>query len=101
MTLKRIGHSVGQRFTVPSAVQGHERLHSSMYNRAGVFLFHDFRKRTGAATILGVAPRANNLYQRAWARGQIDAAGPRLYPAIYPGARNPENNSEAVNLFLI
>jgi hypothetical protein len=51
MTLNLIGHSVGQRFTVPSAVKGHERLHSSMYNRAGVFLFHDFRKRTGAAMI--------------------------------------------------
>ncbi|HEU5238862.1 MAG TPA: hypothetical protein VFU37_17145 [Pyrinomonadaceae bacterium] len=46
-----IGHSVGQRFNVPSAVHGHERLHSSTYNQAGVFLFHDFRKRTGAATI--------------------------------------------------
>ena len=28
MTLNPIGHSVGQHFTVPSAVQGHERLHS-------------------------------------------------------------------------
>jgi len=26
-------------------------LHSSTYNRAGVFLFHDFRTRTGAAMI--------------------------------------------------
>ena len=45
MTLNPVGHSVGQLFTVPSAVQGHERLHSSMYNQAGVFLFHDFSKK--------------------------------------------------------
>jgi hypothetical protein len=44
MALKPIGHSAGQRFTVRSAVQGHERLHSSTYNRAGIFLFHDFLK---------------------------------------------------------
>jgi hypothetical protein len=58
------------------------------------FLFHDFGKRAGAAMILGVALLANNLYQRAWARRQIDAAEPRLYPAIYPGARNPENSQK-------
>jgi hypothetical protein len=45
MTLKPIGHSVGQRFTVASAVKGHERLHSSTYNRAAAFLFHDFLKK--------------------------------------------------------
>jgi hypothetical protein len=45
MTLNPIGHSVGQRLTLPSAVQGHERLHSSTYNRAGVFLFHDFLQK--------------------------------------------------------
>jgi hypothetical protein len=45
MTLNPIGHSVGQRFTLPSAVQGHERLHSYTYNRARVFLFHDFSKK--------------------------------------------------------
>jgi hypothetical protein len=51
MTLNPIDRSVGQCFTVPSAAQGHERLHSSTYNRASVLLFHDFRKRAGAATI--------------------------------------------------
>jgi hypothetical protein len=42
MTLNPVGDLGGQRFTVPSAVQGRERLHSSTYNQAGVFLFHDF-----------------------------------------------------------
>jgi hypothetical protein len=51
--LNPVGHSVDQLFTVPLAVQGHERLHSSTYNRADVFLFHDFRKRAGAAMIFG------------------------------------------------
>jgi len=60
-----------------------------------------FEKGLAQQRFLGVAPLANNLYQRSWARRQIDAAGPRLYPAIYPGARNSENSSEAVNLFLI
>jgi len=35
---------VGQRLNVPSAVRGRERFHSSTYNQAGVFLFHDFSK---------------------------------------------------------
>jgi len=35
---------VGQRLNFPSAVRGHERFHSSTYNQAGVFLFHDFSK---------------------------------------------------------
>jgi hypothetical protein len=60
-----------------------------------------FEKGLAQQRFLGVAPLADNLYQRAWARRQIDAAGPRSYPAIYPGARNPENNSEAVNLIPI
>jgi len=49
--LDAISHSVRQCFTVPSAVQSHELLHSSMYNRASVFLFHDFEKMAGTATI--------------------------------------------------
>jgi hypothetical protein len=51
MTFSPVSHSVGQRFNVPSAVRGRERLHSSTYNQAGVFLFHDFSKRIGAAMI--------------------------------------------------
>jgi hypothetical protein len=50
MALNPIGHSVGQFLTVPSAVQGHERLHSSTYNQAVEFLFQDFKKKL-AATI--------------------------------------------------
>jgi hypothetical protein len=42
--LNPVDHSVGQLFTVPAAVKDHERLYSSTYNRAGAFLFHDFRK---------------------------------------------------------
>jgi hypothetical protein len=61
MTLNPIGHPVDQLFTVPAAVKDHERLYSSKYNRAGVFLFHDFRKRAGAAMILGLALLANNI----------------------------------------
>jgi hypothetical protein len=45
MTLNPIGHSVGQRFTIPSAVQGHERFHSSTYNRAGVIFIPRFLKK--------------------------------------------------------
>ena len=59
-----------------------------MYNRAGVFLFHDFRKELAQQRFLGVAPLANNLCQRAWASRQIDAAEPWLYRATDPGARN-------------
>src|SRR5260370_42491859 len=59
-----------------------------------------FEKRLAQQRFLGVALLANNLYQRAWARRQIDAAEPWLYSATYPGARNLENSSEAVNLFL-
>jgi hypothetical protein len=51
--LNPVGHSVAQRFNVPSAVRGRERLHSSTYNQAAVFLFHDFSKRIGAAMIFG------------------------------------------------
>jgi hypothetical protein len=50
--------------------------------------------------IFGCRSTCNNLYQRAWARRQIDAAEPWLYPATYPEARNLENSSKAVNLFL-
>jgi len=60
-----------------------------------------FEKGRAQQRFLGVAPLANNLCQRAWARRKIDAAEPWLYPATYPGARNLENSSEAVNLFLI
>ena len=62
-----------------------------------------FEKGRAQHRFLGIGLLANNLicYQRAWACRQIDAAEPRLYPAIYPGARNPKNSSEAVNLFLI
>jgi hypothetical protein len=45
MTLNPVGHSVGQRSIVPSAVQGHERLHSSMYNRAGRIFIPRFSKK--------------------------------------------------------
>jgi hypothetical protein len=45
ITLKPVAHSVGQLLTVPSAIQGHELLHSSIYNQADVFLFHDFSKK--------------------------------------------------------
>jgi hypothetical protein len=45
MTLNPIGHSVGQRFIIPSAVQGHKRFHSSMYNRAGVIFIPRFLKK--------------------------------------------------------
>jgi hypothetical protein len=73
--LKSIGHSVGQLFTVPAAVKDHERLYSSMYNRPGVFLFHDFRKkgwRNNDFWVWLYLPII--LYRRAWARRQIDAA---------------------------
>jgi hypothetical protein len=53
--LKPVAHSVGQLFTVPSAVRGRERLHSSTYNQAAVFLFHDFSKRIGAPMIFAVS----------------------------------------------
>jgi hypothetical protein len=67
--LNPVGHSVDQLFTVLAAVKDHERLYSSTYNRAGVFLFHDFSKKKGRSNdFLGVALPANNLYQRAWAR---------------------------------
>ena len=52
MILNSIGHSVGQFFNVPSAVQGQERLHSSTYNQAGAFLFQDFLKKTGSNDFL-------------------------------------------------
>jgi hypothetical protein len=46
-----------------------------MYNQADVFLFQDFSKKDGHRNdFWGIALPANNLYQRAWARGQIDAA---------------------------
>ena len=35
-----------------------------------------FEKGLAQQRFLGVAPLANNLYQRAWARRQIDAAEP-------------------------
>jgi len=67
ITLKPVAHSVGQLLTVPSAIQGHELLHSSMYNQADVFLFHDFSKKERRSNdFCGVALPANNLYQRAW-----------------------------------
>jgi hypothetical protein len=101
ITLKPVARSVGQLITVPSAIQGHELLHSSMYNQADVFLFHDFSKKERRSNdFCGVALPANNLHQRAWARRQIDVAESRLHPATYPGARNLENSSEAVNRFL-
>jgi hypothetical protein len=90
ITLKPVAHSVGQLLTVPSAIQGHELLHSSMYNQADVFLFHDF---------CGVALPANNLYKRAWARRQIDVARSRLHPAIYLEPGIPENSSEICKSF--
>jgi hypothetical protein len=42
-----------------------------------------FEKGLAQQRFLGVALLANNLYQRAWARRQIGAAEPRLYPTIY------------------
>jgi hypothetical protein len=74
MALNPIGHSVGQFLTVPSAVQGHERLHSSTYNQAVEFLFQDFKK-SWQQRFFGVALLAINDSQRAWVRRQIDAAG--------------------------
>jgi hypothetical protein len=44
-----------------------------------------FLKKRAQQRFLGGALLANNLYQRAWARRQIDAAESRLYPAIYLG----------------
>jgi hypothetical protein len=62
MALNPIGHSVGQFLTVPSAVQGHERLHSSTYNQANVFLFQDFSKKERRSNdFCGVALSDNNL----------------------------------------
>jgi hypothetical protein len=52
MILNPIGHSVGQFFNVPSAVQGQERLHSSTCNQAGAFLFQDFSKKAGSNDFL-------------------------------------------------
>jgi len=52
MILNPIGHSVGQFFNVPSAVKGHERLHSSTYNQAGAFLFQDFLRKAGSNDFL-------------------------------------------------
>jgi hypothetical protein len=100
MTLKPVAHSVGQLFTVPSAIQGHERLHSSMYNQVDVFLFQDFSKKERRRNdFCGAALPANNLYQRAWARRQLDAAESRLHPAILSRAKNPENSSESCKSF--
>jgi hypothetical protein len=100
ITLKPVAHSVGQLLTVPSAIQGHELLHSSMYNRADVFLFHDFSKKERRSNdVCGVALPANNLYQRARARRQIDVTESRLHPAIYLEPGIPENSSESCKSF--
>jgi hypothetical protein len=100
ITLKPVAHSVGQLLTVPSAIQGHELLHSSIYNQADVFLFHDFSKKERRSNdFCGVALPANNLYQRAWARRQIDVAESRLHPAIYLEPGIPENSSESCKSF--
>jgi hypothetical protein len=61
--LNPVGHSVDQLFTVPAAIKDHERLCSSTYNRAGVFLFHDFRRSAGAAMILALPLLARNPYR--------------------------------------
>jgi hypothetical protein len=95
--LNPVGHSVDQLFTVPLAVQGHERLHSSTYNlqpRRRIFIPRFSKKgwRSNDFWVSLYLPRI--FYQRAWARRQIDAAEPRLYPAIYPAARNPENSQK-------
>jgi len=74
-----------------------------MYNRADVFLFHDFRKRSGGPMILGVGLLANNLIFTS-VPGHGDKSTPLNRTVVscnLSGARNPKNNSEAVNLFLI
>jgi hypothetical protein len=73
-----------------------------MYNQADVFLFQDFSKKERRSNdFCGVALPANNLYQRVWARRQIDAAESRLHPAIYLEPRIQRTAQKAVNLFLI
>jgi hypothetical protein len=62
VTLNPFGHSVGQRFIVPPAVLGDERLHSSTYNRAGVFLFHDFSKNITLLRSSGAIPAQRSLH---------------------------------------
>ena len=100
ITLKPVAHSVGELLAVPSAIQGHELLHSSMYNQADVFLFHDFSKKERRSNdFCGVALPANNLYQRALARRQIEVAESRLHPAIYLEPGIPENSSESCKSF--
>ena len=71
-----------------------------MYNQADVFLFHDFsEKERRSNDFCCVALPANNLYQRAWARRQIDVAESRLHPAIYLEPGIPENSSESCKSF--
>jgi len=64
MTLNPIGHSVGQRFTIPSAVQGHERFHSFTYNRAGVIFIPRFLKKRLAPERILTGERMNRLLQQ-------------------------------------
>jgi hypothetical protein len=71
-----------------------------MYNQADVFLFHDFsEKERRSNDFCGVALPANNLYQRAWARRQINVAESRLHPAIYLEPGIPENSSGSCKSF--
>ena len=96
MTFSPVSHSVGRRFDVPSAVRGRECLHSSTYNQAGVFLFHDFSKRIGERCFLRVALLADKLYQRVWARPQIADAESRFYcPECVPATLAAKRQSDS------
>jgi hypothetical protein len=83
MTFSPVGHSVDQRFNVPSAVRGHERLHSFTYNQAGVFLFHDFFKKDWRSDDFWVSLYFPIILTSVpGVRRQINAAGSRFYPVI-------------------
>jgi hypothetical protein len=102
ITLKPVAHSVGQLLTVPSAIQGHELLHSPMYNQADVFLFHDFSKRRGAAMIFAVSLYLPIIFTNVPGRGDKSTSLNRGCILQFISSQGSQRTAQkAVNLFLI
>jgi hypothetical protein len=102
ITLKPVAHSVGQLLTVPSAIQGHELLHSSMYNHPDVFLFHDFSERRGAAMIFAVSLYLPIIFSSVPGHGDKSTSLIRGCILQFISSQESQRTAQkAVNLFLI
>jgi hypothetical protein len=90
---------VGQLFIVPAAVKDHERSYSTTYNRAGLFLFHDFRKRAAAAMIFAVSLYPPIIFTKVPGRGDNSTPLNRGCILQFISSQDPESSSESCKSF--